>query len=221
MHALPNFFHNRVSQIAFINDEQTLFSPYTVPMPRSWVCTTEGFPRNRYQRHESNGTEAGNWTWALLCWSPHLSDLHNSFTATCPLLPPSAGNNFTLPRLRSSSSQASITRSSIATMLQLRAEAIPNLRAQHSQLPSQPGPSRIQEGKDHPTKGNSFSTTGTLGLGPLRGNLSPPILSQAGSGTSQRKHGRCVFKERPRGSDSSFMRLLVIQMLFLNKKILF
>lgn len=154
MHALPNFFHNRVSQIAFINDEQTLFSPYTVPMPRSWVCTTEGFPRNRYQRHKSNGTEAGNWTWALLCWSPHLSDLHNSFTATCPLLPPSAGNNFTLPRLRSSSSQASITRSSIATMLQLRAEAIPNLRAQHSQLPSQPGPSRIQEGKDHPMKGD-------------------------------------------------------------------
>lgn len=137
-------------------------------MPRSWVCTTEGFPRNRYQRHESNGTEAGNWTWALLCWSPHLSDLHNSFTATCPLLPPSAGSHFTLPRLQSSSSQASITRSSIATMLQLRAEAIPNLRAQHSQLPSQPGPSRIQEGKDHPPEGRrSFSTTGTLGLGPL------------------------------------------------------
>lgn len=57
--------------------------------------------------------------------------------STCPLLPPSAGNNFTLPWLRSSSSQANITQGSVATMLQLRAKAIPNLRAQHSQLPPQ------------------------------------------------------------------------------------
>lgn len=38
-----------------------------------------------------------------------LSDLHNSFTASCQLLPPSVGSNFTLPWLQSSSRQANIS----------------------------------------------------------------------------------------------------------------
>lgn len=80
-------------------------------------------------------------------------------------------------------------------MLQLRAKAISTLRAHHSQLSPQPGPSSIQDAKDHPSwnKGrHSFSTTGTLGLGLLRGNISPPILGQAGSGTSQRAESLCL-----------------------------
>lgn len=175
-----------------------------------------GFPGIGTRGTRVMGTEAGNWTWALLCWSTHLSDLHNSFTATCPLLPPSAGSNFTLPWLQSSSSQASITHCSIATILQLTAKAIPNLRAQHSQLPSQPGPSSIQEGKDHPTKGDRAFPPQALWAWSHSEKISPPpILSKADSGTSQ-ESTVTVSSRRGQGSDSSFTRLLVIQILFLN-----
>lgn len=86
-------------------------------------------------------------------------------------------------------------------MLHLGAKAISNPRAQHPQLPSQPGPSSIQEAKDHPSwnKGRqSFSTTAT------QRKYLPSHPQSSRFWTSQGKHSHCVSKERPRGSGSSF-----------------
>lgn len=133
-------------------------------------------------KQERGSTEAGKRTPAFRCGRTRLSDLHNSFTATCPLLPPFVGNTFTLPWLQSSSRQANVTLCCIATMLQPRASHPQPQSKQHPQLPSQLGPGSTREARvipSHPTRGQSFSTTGTSGLRPLRevrGNISPLTL---------------------------------------------
>lgn len=165
-------------------------------MPTSGARRTGRLPRKRYQRHESSGTEAGNST--LLCWG---RDLHNSFTAQLihlSLLPPSAGNNPSLPCLQSSSREANITHCSMATMLQLRAKSISNLRAQQPQLPSQPGPSSIREAKDHPSqnKETELFLHRHFGLGATQRKHLPSHPQSSRFWNKPEYHGHCVSSRR-------------------------
>lgn len=153
--------------------------------------------QNREASQEKVPEAREQWHWS---WEFNTSLLGQRFAQLIhlSLLPPSAGNNPSLPCLQSSSREANITHCSIATMLQLRAKSISNLRAQQPQLPSQPGPSSIREAKDHPSqnKETELFLHRHSGLGATQRKHLPSHPQSSRFWNKPEYHGHCVSSRR-------------------------
>lgn len=183
MQALLNFFHNRVSQITFINDEQTLFSHMYLCQPLE-LAEQGDFPgkgtRGTRAVALKLGIEHRHFSArAEICTTHSLQPIHFSLLLQA-IIPP-------FPAFNPPQEEPTQPTAVLPPCCSLELKPFPTSEHSTPSFPPSQGPAAFRRQRIFPpeTRRQNFSSTGTLGQGPLRGNISPPILSQAGSGTRQ------------------------------------